>query len=512
MKKRTIILGILLSAILTGCQENPDSSIVVNKDMDKLIEQAQETGAGMDGVSGGAETYQTEFEDTSLQVYVKADARVDIPETDRMSVFRVEKTPIRQEFLDKVIDVLIGDEPLYDGGILSARTKSDILSEIQVTKNDLAAIDEGAGEDQEIYRQEYESILADLQAQYEKAPDRIAFEGNESSGVIQTVEDMKNTYPDNEFYVWEYDLNPEGDIFYAVTDGQDGMYTSITVQNNENYGNYLRYRKSRHGYEFTSSAYVQLSGLDGDGGTIWPAGTEWAEAYLIDGEVTEYTDEPTTISEGEALAIADNFMKTAGLNDVFKYDGGGLYNEILDIRKGDNATAYGYRKEWILRYSRMIDNVFVTFESTAKYEEGWKGNEYVKRAWPIECIEIRITDDGIVGLDYNAPLEITETVVEDSNMKSYDEIRTTFEKMVVVANAEEQERIAEGSRGTEVTVDAVVLGYTRISEANSYDTGLLVPVWDFMGTVTDSYGITNHGSVLAVNAIDGSVIDRSIGY
>ncbi|MDY5957580.1 MAG: DUF6034 family protein, partial [Frisingicoccus sp.] len=130
--------------------------------------------------------------------------------------------------------------------------------------------------------------------------------------------------------------------------------------------------------------------------------------------------------------------------------------------------------------------------------------------WPIECIEFRITDEGIVGFDYVAPLTIIETVVENSNMKSFDEVKNIFEKMVTIVNAEDS--IAENSQGTEIQIDRVVLGYVRVSEADSYNTGLLVPVWDFMGKIKDSYGVENQRSILAVNAIDGSVIDRALGY
>ncbi len=59
----------------------------------------------------------------------------------------------------------------------------------------------------------------------------------------------------------------------------------------------------------------------------------------------------------------------------------------------------------------------------------------------------------------------------------------------------------------------MVLGYSRISEADSFDTGLLVPVWDFMGTVTnEAYGEEEYRSVLTINAVDGSIIDRALGY
>ena len=125
----------------------------------------------------------------------------------------------------------------------------------------------------------------------------------------------------------------------------------------------------------------------------------------------------------------------------------------------------------------------------------------------------RINDSGIVGFDYNAPLEVQDTVVENASMKSFDEIKTTFEKMIAITKAPDNSGYKENVNTRSIKVDRVVLGYARVSEANSYDTGLLVPVWDFYGTVTDNaWGITNYESVMTINAIDGSLIDRTLGY
>ena len=78
-------------------------------------------------------------------------------------------------------------------------------------------------------------------------------------------------------------------------------------------------------------------------------------------------------------------------------------------------------------------------------------------------------------------------------------------------------------------ITKIVLGYARVkmSDSNTY---ILVPVWDFFGT----YEAINNGdkqnpnrneysqqmdntqnfmhSFLTINAVDGSVIDRSLGY
>lgn len=507
MKKQTVILGILVSMLFIGCQQNPDSSIAVNKDMDKLIEQAEKSENGMKSLSGNYEVYQTSFGDDALKVFVDVDADILIPEVEQMPIFRVQQEKFSQEFLNKAVHLLMGDGEIYDGSALGIRSKSEILEEMKYIKQELESLDE-ADENRDILKEEYEQELQRLQTEYEHAPDSLILKGNESDGLLYSTKEMTERHPYNEFYNWVYSLNPDGEIFYGIKDVENGAYASMTIQNSSEIGNYLRFRKSRHGYVFTSAYMTTCVGTQGTGNDFWKVGEQ--EPKDVNGQAVEYTDELTTISESEAVKIADELIEKMGLSEIFKYDEGCLYNEILDIRHGELAEAFGYRKEWILRYSRKIDNVFVTFNSIAKSEEGWVGNEYMKYSWPPEVVEIRVTDDGIVGVDYNAPLEIMETVVENTGLKSFDEIRTIFEKMIVVTNAEDD--TMEESFGTQIKVNQVILGYARISEVNSYQTGLLVPAWDFIGTKIDSYGSQTTGSLLTINAIDGSVIDRSVGY
>lgn len=128
----------------------------------------------------------------------------------------------------------------------------------------------------------------------------------------------------------------------------------------------------------------------------------------------------------------------------------------------------------------------------------------MKKVWPIEEIAIQVTDDGIIGVDYASPIETVDTVVEGATLKQFDEIKGIFENMVVAMYADEELK-------REIKVDSVKLGYAIISEEGTFDTGLLVPVWDFNGTVNDS-GRIDETSIMTINAIDGTVIDRGLGY
>lgn len=99
----------------------------------------------------------------------------------------------------------------------------------------------------------------------------------------------------------------------------------------------------------------------------------------------------------------------------------------------------------------------------------------------------------------------------------FDEIVSVFERMIMVKYAYFQNAIADGADiHATIRMDQVKLTLMRIRAKNSQDDGLLIPVWDFYGTVT----IANNGDettmkrtiLLSLNAIDGSLIDRELGY
>ena len=125
---------------------------------------------------------------------------------------------------------------------------------------------------------------------------------------------------------------------------------------------------------------------------------------------------------------------------------------------------------------------------------------------------IDINDTGIVGFYYICPIEVTDTVVEDTQLKSFDEIKSIFEEMIIIKYGTEDKSCWEALR-----VDNVVLRYIRISEADNFDSGLLVPVWDFIGlrgTGQDSEVsyMDSQRTLMSINAIDGSIIDYELGY
>ena len=123
---------------------------------------------------------------------------------------------------------------------------------------------------------------------------------------------------------------------------------------------------------------------------------------------------------------------------------------------------------------------------------------------------------------WESPTETGEIINEDTGVLAFEEIKPIFEQMIQTAYAPEMEGIK-----TEVDIQEIQLSVMRIREQNaSGKEGVYTPAWIFYGnaayTDTGEGGHTwyNDGAaapqirypVLALNAIDGSVIDAKKGY
>ena len=99
----------------------------------------------------------------------------------------------------------------------------------------------------------------------------------------------------------------------------------------------------------------------------------------------------------------------------------------------------------------------------------------------------------------------------------FDSIIKIYEQMMEVTNAD----MADFEKQRTFHIRKIALGYSRIYDPTTdNDTGLMVPVWDFFGgfdVETDEGSDKNNGehatqSFMTINAIDGTVIDRGLGY
>lgn len=471
MKKRKVawIIAGVFALTLTGCAGNPEKSVVQKKNMEEMLRDAEteEDSSSYDEIKEEMkkyETYQTKIKDRNLKVTVHVDAEVEIPEVEKLSVYRVSARKINQKLFERIVNTLTPEISYYRGEKEDAGTKSRLTDYLLDNK-------------------------------------------------IQSIRQLYDGNPTDSFYSWLYELHGDGDVFYGLSDGAEGNYHSLFMQNSENYGNCLRYECSKYGY----SPRIYHADVENDLREIVPKKEGEAPDFFndkgigIEAESIQSVhcveDEPLTLSEEEAREKADKLLEQMGFDD-YKCHEKGMYSQILAA--GENGELY-YRDIYRFLYLRNLEGVFVNNQSGFKLTDGWQGNDYVKKQWGSEAIAIAVNDNGIADFYYLSPLAVEKKVVERSRIKSFGEIKDIFEQMVVIENAPESlEDLSDG--GVSIEVAKVNLVYTRISEKDSFDTGLIVPAWNFEGTIVDEWGNEKEGNILSINAIDGSVIDQRLGY
>lgn len=516
MKKKRLILMMagIMAFSFAGCAKNPEKSVVREKNMDKMIDEAQATDAAdsyeqVKEEMKKYENYKTKLQNKKLNVTVNVDAKVEIPEVEKLSVYRVSAKKIEQKFLDKIRKALTPDITYYDGSKVEVRTKSYIAKEINGTKKSLSEYKK-SGDDGMV--EETQGSLDELQKEYKDAPDKITITDYPLDNKIQKIKNLYDSNPKDHFYSWLYELHGNGEVFYGVSDGKDGNYHSLFAQNSSDYGNCLRYESLKGGY----SGNITHADVGTDIEPIVPREKnkepDFSQAGIeSDVQLKRLDSETLTLSMEDAQKKADAFIKQMGLEEYACYEKG-MYSQYIDR---NNFESPQYRDIYRFLYLRKLDDVFVNNQAGFKLVDDWQGGDYVKKMWESEAVAIAVNDRGIVDFYFLSPLSIDETVVKQSKIKSFHEIKDTFEQMVLVENAVESSE-GETKRTVHINVSDVRLVYTRISEKDSFDTGLVVPVWDFEGTVEDeSYAKTGEkktGNILSINAIDGSVINRELGY
>ena len=126
-----------------------------------------------------------------------------------------------------------------------------------------------------------------------------------------------------------------------------------------------------------------------------------------------------------------------------------------------------------------------------------------------EYLAIVIGNDGLQHLYWTTPHEITCVLEENCTLLSFSQVMKVAESVLPLAYA-----ALGGNTWSKVKIERIQLGYMRVLWADHPDKLRLIPVWDFYGyyeTTAHLYDWPSH-SLLTINAIDGTVIDREYGY
>lgn len=251
----------------------------------------------------------------------------------------------------------------------------------------------------------------------------------------------------------------------------------------------------------------------------------------------------------EALALAEKVVRDIGAGDMAL--GSAVCVEY------PNGILPGYDQ---LQFVRQVNGVSVGTDRALLAEDVYNANvpeESFATILPYESLMVRINSEGLLRLEWIAPMVVTEQLTENTALLSLEDILACFGKMVSVKSEYREQLGWENDNGrivscVQTNVERVRLSLMRVQSGGGY---LLIPVWDFYGYTelldqdgnpfsfeatqqTSEYAeygkkgdgeytsslkktqaekdynrmLEHQTSLITINAIDGTIIDRMTGY
>ncbi len=479
MKKRirNVLLAVTAALVLAGCQQTPEEPVVINKNTEQLIDTAlkNEGKRTLTQMLSAPDKLILSVSDASGSVSVNADADILVPDAEGVTTTRIRKRSFTQTEADGILSFFAGDRDFnnrYEAGY-------DEMTEQLL---------------------HFKAMLAQESDPEKRAQLEQSITKFESAGI---------TVPDEPEAVLPasrtFEPREEGGerIVGYFSDGEDKCFLSIINNIAEN-ENTVLYTREHNGYAISEGTYWYAQQFDS------------VDKIGLDPETVGAT--PLSLSPEEAKATAADALSALGISNMTlavceEVWGGTTLKGGVEVMQGRHA--------YMLKYVRVVGGIPVTYTEASPdgdyVDNENTPNEKVIAGWPYEEIHFVIDDTGIAEFVWQSPYELLETVTTHSAVKPFDQISDVFSKMLLITNAWPGQNTA-----LTFNISRAQLGLMRIMEKDKPDTALLIPVWDFFGDVVHRISAdggeqpyTYHDaytSWLTINAIDGSVIDRGLGY
>lgn len=485
----------LCITMMAGCEKTPDEVIVKEKGAANMeaYESGDETGELLRETLGVPEHYKKEsvYEDGGL--VIDTDAEVIVPEVSAIDTVNVTAREGNQELIDTVTKAFFDGDKIYNGISYATMTKAYIEERLALLKrykaeNNLDPYEYGKDENGNLYFN-IDQEIENYEGWYQNAPDDVAKE--------EVTPAFGLKYPDGEGGTKTYDYE-----FFGVAETKNGNYEYDIRGEDPSISKEIRFKISRMMDQEDS---LELS--------VWQEGRYVrnleSKQYLSD----EFLKNLAGISYEEAKKQAEEKAERLGMDlELYDWDYAVFYHGEGGVTE-QNSTDAGYR----FYFTRKISGTPITY--TDEWGGGYVSMESTEEPWGYEICNILVGDDGILEVELDNPYIIGEVQTKNVKMMDFDSIIKIYEQMMEVSNAD----ITEYEKKRTVHIKKITLGYSRIYDPLKDNTGgILVPVWDFFGGFDseDKEGnVTNKDSgeysmqsFMTINAIDGTVIDRNLGY
>ena len=468
MKKKTMrmLSAALAVTLLSGCgaaQTNTPAETSVNQAM--LLEKSAQP---QESAYTFPEKFTGDWTGQEGKLTIHADAQVVAELGTALPTATVEPREFNQEDVDNLLKVFLKGEPLYS----HVQTKQELQGHLDYINSPDWTSDPGKPSDPASLEARRKELNAWYTAEIAKAPEE---------------KPILHGFSDSDDPKW-----------IGGTATVDGIKWEVSIRN------------------------------DIDGG--------WTAAYIerTDYKYRDYSIQLPDASKDESIARGNALMQALGLQNFVLTDAQQWSVEL----PGDNGI-------WRLYYAPTVNgfpiagarqDITQTHDGTVYQDyQYWdyacKDSENPDTvSWDLENILLDVGKNGVLRFAWTAPS--TKPVVRqaESTLLPFEEIASIANTMlpeVIVGPKETPLTQLDQYNGFDTRMDVditkVSLSLMRIRDKGSLQ-GTIVPVWDFWGTSDwydaepNAYGYQEKGMnydfqpMLTLNAVDGTVVDRQLGY
>lgn len=448
--KKAMIMLLGLALLLTGCAPAAKAS-VQNQTQAATMENQVSSEADSLSALKLPEKFAGDWTGLDDCFIVHADATVQIPDGP-IPTATVQRRSFSQADADQLLEVFLKGNTLCQVNVLTKQDCQEWLENLEARQRGEIPMGDATPES-------LEKLIPEVKAQMETAPDQ---------------------YPPAST---TFQPDPRGEVIegHATVNGETVNISIVNSPADD---------PSPHTNVWFHRGYSQ----------------NWVER----GAAAEgSTPGACTLTEEEAIHVVEDIMNRLGVSSM-------VCDEIREVQTDE---AMGYK----LGFVRSVGGFPLSSLGGSGGATPDNANGTAK-SWQYEGVRAIVSDEGVEYFFWVNPY--TEPVIQTENVQllPFEEIAQVFGKMIFVTN--DFWRQANEKNGFDVIhnldVDKVELNLLRIRDKDSTTEGTIVPVWDFWATTKARSADEEHRSlvydgayykvVLTINAIDGTVVDRSLGY
>ncbi len=511
-------LLILLAVVMlfSACQPTPDNPIVISKNdgtlEEKLHNDPVEFSFG-ELPSSLEETFPGKVDCVTIEI----SADIDVPSSiDKIPVKEYDVREVDVALIQQVADLFMEGKTMYEPQY--QLTKAQLKEEMREVEEllDENRLQEEYGDIEEMgnmIREIQTMRYSILQSFYEEAPDEVE--------KVEAVIEFKpiKAYLNQAGYAHKY----ASASYFAKRGDESGQreleeLEALYTVGSEEQVQFKALAELDNGYTgmiYATNGVIKEVGLY-DNSIAFRKCTQtdgYGEPFYVND--TGYPIQPLTITQEQALEMADSAMKALGFKDDYVV----IYSERID---GGEESQSHYEIKYAREVAPGLETLSYFDVNTNEQPVREEYDNALRPSYGDESISFVITDEGIVGFGMGDLLREVETVNESVEIMDFNDIYTIFKDHASIKyDGKTSDLVIDEETGTitavesdrtvdtEVKFNQVRFATMRIAKKDDLMSYLIVPVWIFSGQerrIFDEYNKHADATHIIINAIDGTII------